>query len=916
MADKVPQWKNGDLITAAKLNAMVDAINELEVNQGFQGEQGPQGPQGPQGEKGEDGHTPVKGVDYFTEADKKEMLKDYATKQYVDDGIAGAQLGGVEGGGGGNVNLSNYATKSYVNNMVDEIKAVNMSTRYQPVNKKIFEGKKLAVLGDSITFGVGTTHPIHFPELLVEQMGFSGLVEKGFSNYGFSYGLDDYGYSVHMVLDAHIDALAEADVLLVCLGVNDWLWGRDIDGDKAIGNLLDESKYTVCGAINLLCQRLQEAFANKPDAKIYFVTPAPTKKPPGKGGNTGETWDQNKLNHNGNSLRDICHAIIQTAALYGYQSLDMNLYLDANVYDYDEMDSIFPDGCHPNEEGNRRIANTIEKLLIANPITAFSFNPLVTTLDPLVKKLIYRNANIIIPDLPDEPTEKYTITYKYECEGVGIKADTTELVNGGTVKVFNKSNAPDVEGYIAVSVVPPNATVDGDMTVTYNYMSVETGEVEVFDLSTLELAKLNVEGTETNNLIYNNSAHTLSIENTGWYMVNYFTNPVRVGTEIEIKLTYGADNNATGGAIGLYNDVDLTKTTVPSGRYYIFPKKFGIYMPHNAASSFQSEEGTGVLKYADGANVTQQDIANATVRILLKEEGAELFINDRAITLYKKPELDDARYFLGLRASKLTAANPSTPFEIKYIGPIRDNDDSGDNDNNGDNTNEPEQPVNPPVTPEEPEDPEVPVEPEPEVPTEAIDLSTLQLAMMNKEGTTTNNLVYDTTDHTLSIENTGWNMGNYFTTPLTVGMQVEVMWYVDSANTAYGTSGAVMGLYTESDIQDNNYTTGYWVQPYAFGLYTNGGSTVSLQQHDKVAGGAAYVTDASGNKYPGNYLSGVVVKVVLTADGPELYFDDEPVTLAKKTALTESKYFLGLRCSKTAASTTKPFEVKYIGPIK
>ena len=58
------------------------------------------------------------------------------------------------------------------------------------------------------------------------------------------------------------------------------------------------------------------------------------------------------------------------------------------------------------------------------------------------------------------------------------------------------------------------------------------------------------------------------------------------------------------------------------------------------------------------------------------------------------------------------------------------------------------------------------------------------------------------------------------------------------------------------------------------------------------------------------------MKVVLTADGPELYFDDEPVTLAVKTKLTESKYFLGLRCSKTAASTTKPFEIKYIGPIK
>lgn len=45
--------------------------------QGIQGEVGPQGPAGPQGEPGPtgaDGYTPVKGVDYFTDADKEELM--------------------------------------------------------------------------------------------------------------------------------------------------------------------------------------------------------------------------------------------------------------------------------------------------------------------------------------------------------------------------------------------------------------------------------------------------------------------------------------------------------------------------------------------------------------------------------------------------------------------------------------------------------------------------------------------------------------------------------------------------------------------------------------------------------------------------------------------------------------------------
>ena len=53
--------------------------------QGIQGETGPEGPQGPQGEKGEKGdtgspgpagYTPLKGTDYWTAADKSEMVSD------------------------------------------------------------------------------------------------------------------------------------------------------------------------------------------------------------------------------------------------------------------------------------------------------------------------------------------------------------------------------------------------------------------------------------------------------------------------------------------------------------------------------------------------------------------------------------------------------------------------------------------------------------------------------------------------------------------------------------------------------------------------------------------------------------------------------------------------------------------------
>lgn len=55
----------------------------LESLKGETGEQGPPGATGATGPQGEPGYTPVRGTDYWTEADKAEI------KSYVDDAILG-----------------------------------------------------------------------------------------------------------------------------------------------------------------------------------------------------------------------------------------------------------------------------------------------------------------------------------------------------------------------------------------------------------------------------------------------------------------------------------------------------------------------------------------------------------------------------------------------------------------------------------------------------------------------------------------------------------------------------------------------------------------------------------------------------------------------------------------------------------
>lgn len=65
------------------------------------GPQGPIGEQGPQGPAGADGHTPVKGTDYFTEADIAAIKEGLATNAYVDEklGDIDAALTAILGGG-------------------------------------------------------------------------------------------------------------------------------------------------------------------------------------------------------------------------------------------------------------------------------------------------------------------------------------------------------------------------------------------------------------------------------------------------------------------------------------------------------------------------------------------------------------------------------------------------------------------------------------------------------------------------------------------------------------------------------------------------------------------------------------------------------------------------------------------------
>lgn len=135
-----------DLSAYATKQYVNEQVNAIELTPGPQGERGPmgergpqgeqgpqgerglqgeQGPQGPAGPKGEDGHTPVKGVDYF---DGKDYVLTDADKQ---------EIAGIVEVSGGDVDLSNYYTKSEVDGLIEAIPGTGGSLNID--NKTIIE---------------------------------------------------------------------------------------------------------------------------------------------------------------------------------------------------------------------------------------------------------------------------------------------------------------------------------------------------------------------------------------------------------------------------------------------------------------------------------------------------------------------------------------------------------------------------------------------------------------------------------------------------------------------------------------------------------------------------------------------------------------------------------------------------------
>lgn len=211
-------------------------------------------------------------------------------------------------------------------------------------------GKRIVFLGDSITEGYGTSS--------VDNVYWK-VLERNTGAHCFGYGIGGTRIARQQKPESlandnwfgsRVDSMIpDADIVIVFGGINDFCTGEALLGTQA-----DRTEDTFCGALHVLMEKLINRY---PSATIIFMTPM----------HGGHLEDDITYNSAGSprfgNLQMYVDAVIEAAAYYSIPVLDM--YRTGGIIPRIEVvrQKFVPDGIHPNDAGQARIAQRLQGFL-------------------------------------------------------------------------------------------------------------------------------------------------------------------------------------------------------------------------------------------------------------------------------------------------------------------------------------------------------------------------------------------------------------------------------------------------------------------------------------------------------------------------------------------------------------------------
>lgn len=206
-------------------------------------------------------------------------------------------------------------------------------------------GKKMNVIGDSITEGVGTSDKEKiYLNVVAKKCGMAAARNYGISGTKIAHHDDDPGMAF---IERYYKMDDDADIVVIFGGTNDY--GR---GHVLIGSFDDRTPDTFCGACHILFEGLIEKY---PLATIVVMTPVQ------------RTWgadpDPAREGLPEITLFDFVNALKEIAAYYAIPVLDLYSVSGIHPQIKCNRENYCPDGLHPNDEGHALIASRLENFL-------------------------------------------------------------------------------------------------------------------------------------------------------------------------------------------------------------------------------------------------------------------------------------------------------------------------------------------------------------------------------------------------------------------------------------------------------------------------------------------------------------------------------------------------------------------------
>lgn len=454
----IQQWKVGDVLSASKLNAMVDAINnllaeqEVDVSNFITTEQLTIILEG----YSDVGHTHTISeiVDLVlptvpTKTSQLQNDSDFATNASVDEKIANVSTGGQ-------IDLTSYAKKTDLPTKVSQLENDSNFISSIPeeyvteqelnskglatetfVTNKIAEAQlgggegtagtiisrladmKWCVIGDSISdVGVGRTSK-WYQEFISDRTGCT-LVDWNGNGTGYIKSFNGQ----NGLIDRIDDIPDDSNVITIFLGTND---------DAALGTLGSTDKSTFYGAVEYCIKTIKEKY---PLIPLGVMTPLPSTYKP----NASQA----------KAIKEVC-------AKYYVPVLDLNAICNVNLKSKLYLLNYMPDGLHPNDNLHRDISYRVQAWL-ENEVLVCKFT------DNIIQRglVVFPQSNLTYTAGSTLSLQVALSHIPNENQGVVLTCSNSAVTFSKSTLYFNKNKDTQTVNLTIPSSVSENITITGN----------------------------------------------------------------------------------------------------------------------------------------------------------------------------------------------------------------------------------------------------------------------------------------------------------------------------------------------------------------------------------------------------------------------------------------------------------------------